>query len=1308
MAVTLGSRASAALNRFRQLRVETLERRDLLSIGPLDPTFDGDGIAHNSFLQGDDRDQIARAVAVQADGKILTAGQAETRSVDTAARLGDQWWFQLARHNPDGSLDTSFGTGGVVFHDISTHSIAYGMALQPDGKIVVVAATSFSDGQYRQSVVMRFNADGSFDTGFDSDGILAVPSLSSTYDAWERMYCVTIQPDGKIVVGGTANYYFAVARYNADGSWDSTFHGAQSTWGGAAYSIAVQADGKIVAAGDASAGSFAVVRYNADGSLDASFDTDGVANTDFGSGYDQAMGLVIQDDGKIIAGGNAANGTSYNFAVARYNADGSPDPTFDADGMLTTAFAAGEAKAYAIAMQPDGKFVATGYCGTSQDIALARYNPDGSLDSGFDGDGLAVTPIGSGDDIAYAAALQPDGKLVVAGSSSNGDNLDFALARYESNGRLDASFGSAGIATAGFPISYDMAQAMTVDSEGRVLLAGSSGGDLALLRYDVDGGLDTTFDNDGQVVLSCDAATNLLQQPDGKILVTSGLNGMRRFNADGSVDPTFVGNDGRSYLVGINDVAFQPDGKILVAGYTTTYVRGFGYVHVFTVQRCNDDGSIDTTFNGSGYVRPFGNRIGAEANGIIAQPDGKIVVKGREGDHMRVARLLADGTLDQSFSGDGLIAFTDMEMLGSVYTLALQPDGKIVGAAKGYQHEVALLRFNADGSIDATFAGGTLESTTGSRTPRVAVQRDGKIVVLSVEGNLWRYNADGTLDVELENPIPGASLTSMALGPDGTIVVGGYRFEETGYQFVAARLLNDQPTLVKGVSTPLADGLYPVGTRIPITLTFTDRVTVTGSPQLVMETGTTDRVAKFVAGSGSHTLAFDYTVQEGDGNGDLDYVSSEALTANGATLVDSQGKSVLLALPIPGQMGSLSFNKDLIVDWEPPDTQVTAGPQQFAWARTATLSFTGSDAATMTGSLVFEGSLDGAEYQVVTSPTTFTGLEGGHHTFVVRARDRGGNVDPTPASYSWNVMYEESVGLLNPSSGTFYLRNSNTSGLADCTFGCGDPSQGWITLVGDWDGDHVDSVGFFDPQTCTWYLRNALTTGFADWTFGYGDPQRTAAGGERAWGPVVGDWDGDGIDTIGMFDPASSTWYLRNSLSSGFADWTFGYGDPGYTVGQGDRNWVPLAGDWNGDGTDTVGFFDPGTCTWWLRNSLSSGYAELVFRYGDPTRVADQGANNWVPLVGDWDGNRTETVGLFDPLHSTFMIRNAHTIGEADFAFGYGAPQAGWLPLVGCWRAIDDGSEQPEPNANLDAQAVDQLDLADIAAEELALVVPMV
>ncbi|MGW3624911.1 calcium-binding protein [Streptomyces sp. NPDC000880] len=431
----------------------------LAAPGDLDPTFGTGGKVTTDFGSGSDF-----ADAVQADGKIIAAGGSDSSGSRD---------FALARYNTDGSLDTTFDTDGKVTTDFGSGSddVALGVAVQADGKIVA-AGLSNSGGSY-DFALARYNTDGSLDTTFDTDGKVTTDFGGSGDEA----HGVALQTDGRIVAVGQSGSGgvedFALARYNTDGSLDTTFDtdGKVTTDFGSgtddeARGVALQTDGKIVAAGlSNSAGDydFALARYNTNGSLDTTFDTDGKVTTDFGTSDDQAYGVALQTDGKIVAAGQSDPGGISDFALARYNTNGSLDTTFDTDGKVTTNFAGSDDGAFGVALQTDGKIVAAGQSGSGgiDDFALARYNTDGSLDTTFDTDGKVTTDFGSGsDDAAFGVALQTDGKIVAAGFSDSSGNSDFALARYQDGGSapvgVDVSVTKTGPTTVklGHHISY--------------------------------------------------------------------------------------------------------------------------------------------------------------------------------------------------------------------------------------------------------------------------------------------------------------------------------------------------------------------------------------------------------------------------------------------------------------------------------------------------------------------------------------------------------------------------------------------------------------------------------------------------------------------------------------------------------------------------------------------------------------------------------------------------------------------------------------------------------------------------------------
>lgn len=396
--------------------------------GALDPSFGTGGKVVTSF--GTLRDQ-ANALALQPDGKILTAG--------VTFHAAGGYDFALARHNIDGSLDSTFGTGGKVITDLPDLSVAYGVAIQPDGRIVAVGRNGGGgfggSGQPEDFVAVRYNANGSLDGSFGTGGVVVTDFGPS--NTLERAYAVIIQPDGKIVAGGTAlgptNRDFALVRYNTDGSLDTGFGtGGKTTTaiGGddTIYALALQSDGKIVAVGEGFIG-FAAARYNPDGSIDTGFGNAGEVT----GATTVAKGVAIQADGKIItAGKGQAGGVATNFSLVRLNANGSFDNSLGNSGVIQTDLGP-NSEANSMALLPDGRIVAAGMISATggTDLAVLRYNPNGALDPSFGTGGQVITPLSAGEDLAAAMAIQPDGRIVAAGYQNVGtDNVDMSLVRY--------------------------------------------------------------------------------------------------------------------------------------------------------------------------------------------------------------------------------------------------------------------------------------------------------------------------------------------------------------------------------------------------------------------------------------------------------------------------------------------------------------------------------------------------------------------------------------------------------------------------------------------------------------------------------------------------------------------------------------------------------------------------------------------------------------------------------------------------------------------------------------------------------------
>lgn len=408
--------------------------------------------------------------------------------------------LRFSAHGQFGVLDISFGTGGKVITDIGGfNDVGWSVVTQSDGRIIVGGYGNFTTDSSRFALV-RYNNDGTVDNGFGMAGKVRTAFGAST----GRILSVALQNDGKILVAGGAessgNCDFALCRYNSDGTPDTTFgsNGKVTTDLGrpADYiqSIAIQADGKIIAGGASGFWynyDFALTRYEINGNLDTSFGTGGKIITAVGNYIDDASSVAIQNDGKILIAGQSWNDadTSYSFAILRYNSDGTPDNSFDADGKVITDFVQSDDRTGSVIVQSDGKILACGWSAsyTGGDFALIRYNTDGSLDTTFGTGGKVKTAMGANALWRNSAALQNDGKIIVAGFQTTASGNDFSLAAYNSDGSPDNSFGSNGIAITDFGSNDDKALSVVVQGDGKIVASGltfnGSNFDFAIARY---------------------------------------------------------------------------------------------------------------------------------------------------------------------------------------------------------------------------------------------------------------------------------------------------------------------------------------------------------------------------------------------------------------------------------------------------------------------------------------------------------------------------------------------------------------------------------------------------------------------------------------------------------------------------------------------------------------------------------------------------------------------------------------------------------------------------------------------------------
>ena len=391
-----------------------------------------------------------------------------------------------------GVLDKSFGGDGKVTTHVDGSGEINDVASMGDGRLV---AAGYADNRI---AVARYRRDGSRDKTFSGDGWAAtlVGAVASQGNA------VVIQSGGKILVAGSASNGgdddFAVVRFQSGGGLDKKFSGdgkvTTPVGPGAdrAHAIALQPDGKILVAGQANNGSdqdFAVVRYRPNGALDMQFGGTGKVMLDIDGATDVANDIAVKGNGKIILGGVASVMGTSRFAVARLNPDGSPDPNFGTNGVVTTPIGSVDDGANGVAIQRDGKVLLAGYShdGSDDDFAMVRYKANGDLDNSFGGDGKVTTAIGALRDTGVDVAVTDDGRILVAGIVRSASDDDFGLARYRPNGTLDPAFSADGKRTTDFAQDYDDPFALALHDPGRIVVAGSTleGSDYvwALARY---------------------------------------------------------------------------------------------------------------------------------------------------------------------------------------------------------------------------------------------------------------------------------------------------------------------------------------------------------------------------------------------------------------------------------------------------------------------------------------------------------------------------------------------------------------------------------------------------------------------------------------------------------------------------------------------------------------------------------------------------------------------------------------------------------------------------------------------------------
>ncbi|MEZ5308854.1 MAG: hypothetical protein R2684_17045 [Pyrinomonadaceae bacterium] len=1096
-----------------------------------------------------------------------------------------------------GELDPSFGHIGFKSGPL-LDGLDYVTDIlhQPDGKIVLIGNRNVKSGSAIS--LMRFNPNGTLDTSFDGDGIVL--------DENGRANDALLQADGKIVVTGRFNRvngtFFAMIRYNANGSLDTTFNGTgklaiDTLITGEA--IASQSDGKLVAAGTfirVGTDDFAVVRVNSNGTVDTTFDSDGIVSTAVGeptasNGDDKASSISVQQDGKIVLGGTSPfSATGRDFALVRYNSGGSLDSGFDSDGILHFPMAVGavEDRLESMAIDGNGRIVAGGYSVTGageESFALARINSNGSLDPGFSGDGKTVFKTRANTfERINDVSIRADGKIVSAGWSGFAAT-DFTVIRNNADGSLDTTFGSGGAAYVRVSEETDSyLTAMAIAPNGDIFGGGHAGsfqgGVFTFAKFDENGAPSAEFGTPGYVTndfLSDPnfsySATSTISLSDGKFLVGGNRTdasdisqGMiAKYEANGSLDRSFNNNAGfRSLPISsatssdLSAVQVQGDGKILCVG---SYVADLD-IGLF-IYRLNPDGQPDSQFGSGGLVT-----LGILSGGVTGQdvailPDGKIVVAGGTANILTqilrpaIFKFNSNGTRDTTFGSGGMATTSFSSGDDLALSIALQPDGKMLisGASEfalgGSNGMIALARFNSGGSLDTGFgSAGKVISDVGPLVDLgadVRIQNDGKIVVGGASCEDAKCNTGkGIVFRYNSNGSPDSSFNGngrviLQSSPGESSAISSLKLDDAGRIFAGGAMTSPSTSADTLLLRLLPDGSFDqsFGTN---GISLAD---IGGSAQFSFDIALQGDGKMIAAGSTENGARTDFAVWR--------FLAEDNVTPSSSTRFDFDGDhkaDVAIFRPGPGEWWLLR-------------------------------SSDGGNNAYQFGS---------------STDTVVTG------------------------DYTGDGKYD--FAFWRPSTGEWFVLRSEDSTFFGFPFG----TTGDIPAPGDFDGDGKTDAAVYRPSAGVWFILRSSN--------GQVDVVPFGSAGDK---PLVGDYDNDGKDDVAIHRPADNQFWINRS-TAGVLVYQFG--------AAGDK---PFAADFTGDGTADAGFWRPSTGEWFVIRSENQTFFAFPF-----------GANGDIPAPADYDGDGTTDATVFRPSTNTWFS-NQTTNGVVITPFG----AAGDQPVAG-------------------------------------------
>ncbi len=923
----------------------------------------------------------------------------------------------------------------------------------------------------------------------------------------------------------------------AAGDVDTSFKAAVEIQpSGTIYDSKVQADGKIIIAGNFSVvndvGNTAIARLNADGSVDKSFNAPtllkGISNS-----IPSVRAVAIQNDGKILVGGEFE--TSFETGVIRslirLNTDGSLDASFNSSNLVSGGIV------YDIEIQPDGKILIGGNFGLQNSArrSLVRFLPNGDIDTTFSSLNLSFVK---------DLLIQPDGKIVYTGQDTPSGN--FILRRLNSDGTSDSSFAVNTFSGSGVSQIIRQTDGKIIAVGGFELVNGFSQKYIA--RFNTDGMFDTTFDtsNSGinRILFSVDLLSN------GKIII-GGINeffsqipGIRVLNADGTRDNTFNFPASNSNYT-VYEINVISDDNILIGKQAARAILPLDE-KIFS--KIDSRGNTDANFSPAIGINGTVYRTKVQSDGKIIVVGGFYQANGRE--RVRIARFNKDGSLDESFNPmiyDRVSPFADFGPVD------IQADGKIL---------IREFRLNKDGSIDNTFKVNTAANVLGARD--ITVQPDGKIIYAGTM--LRRVNSDGSIDNTFNVNFEGL-IYQAVLQSDGKILIGGRFSQINGVNRSNIARLNSDGS----VDTTF----NPVGGANG----FVYNIAVQSNGKILIVGGFTgvnfDTSHRYVArlnADGSLDNTFQaFTDKEVFG---LKIEPSGKILIGGAfTLVNNVPRNYFARLNSDGSLDT-TFN-------------VGSGANDLVW----------------------EINLDGDNNILVGG--AFSKFNNKSAVGIARLLNQS---VPAKTLFDFDGDGRADISVFRPLTNRWYQFRSSNSQVFEATFGI----SGDVLAPADYDGDGKTDLGIFRPSTGSWWYLSSVDNGQKNVQFG--------ANGDV---PRPSDFDGDGKADYVLFRPSNNTWYRLGSTGA-TSNVQFGIA--------GDK---PVTGDFDGDGKSDVAIFRPSTGTWWYQSSINNAQKATAFGI-----AAD------IPAAADYDGDGKTDFAVYRPSTGVWYILNSSNGGATIVNFG--------------------------------------------------------